>query len=625
MHYLQQIPQIIVEQAWLLPKTQVYACKVAKGFLPSMNEFWSVITQSIGVDDSLLWSQIIAQATPARPQPGVAPGVNGLFQGLGFSLGPSLLNLVAAIAVLVIGWIVALVASAVVNGLLKRTNIDNRLAAWITGRSDGADAPPVEKWISSIVFWLIMILVLVAFLDQLKLTVVSQPLNNFLSQILGFLPKLGGAAILLGIAWVIATAVKLLVTRTLRTLRLDERLNQQVGSSPQPNQLSLSDTLANALYWFIFLLFLPSVLSTLELQGTLQPVQTLLNQILAILPNILAAVLIGFAGWLVAQVVRRIVTNLLTASGTDQLGHRVGLNQPSGGKSLSWIIGTFVYVLILIPTAIAALNALRIDAISDPATSMLQQILNAIPQILTAALILGLAYFLGRFVSDLVTNILTGLGFNNIFSWIGLPTKRPAAILPPSSAPEASFTTTTIEFDSTNREFNSTNTEFDPSTSQQETLIQPTPTITRTPSELAGIVVLVGIMLFATVAATNVLQIAALTLLVSGIVVVLGRILAGLVVFAIGLYLANLAYSLITSSGSRQSRILGQTARIAIIALVSAMALQQMGIASDIVNLAFGLLLGAIAVAIALAFGLGSRDLAAGQVQEWLDSFKNQR
>jgi hypothetical protein len=66
---------------------------------------------------------------------------------------------------------------------------------------------------------------------------------------------------------------------------------------------------------------------------------------------------------------------------------------------------------------------------------------------------------------------------------------------------------------------------------------------------------------------------------------------------------------------------LGQTARIAIIALVTAMALQQMGIASSIVNLAFGLLLGAIAVAIALAFGLGGRDVAGEQVREWLSSF----
>jgi hypothetical protein len=568
-----------------------------------MNQVWQTFTQTISIPGSVILAQV-AQA-PARPVE------TGLAQGLGFSLGPSILNLVAALAILVIGWIVAIIAASVTNGLLKRTNIDNRLAAWITGRPDTAEAPPVEKWISSVVFWLIMILVLVAFLDQLKLTVVSQPLNNFLTQILGFLPKLGGAAILLGIAWVLATVVRLLVTRTLRTFRLDERLNQQVGETGDQNQLALSDTLANALYWFIFLLFLPSILSTLELQGTLQPVQTLLNQILAILPNILAAVLIGFAGWLVAQVVRRIVTNLLAATGTDQAGARFGLTQSTGGQSLSWIIGTLVYVLILIPTAIAALNALRIDAISAPATSMLQQILNAIPQIFTAGLILVLAYVLGRFVSDLVTSILTGLGFNNVFSWLGLPSRH---LLPPSSAPEATFSTTHSATQDT------ASTPY-----SRSTVIQTPSELNRTPSELVGIVVLVGILLFATVAATNILQITALTALVSGIVLVLGRILAGLVVFAIGLYLANLAFSLITSSGTRQARILGQTARIAIIALVSAMALQQMGIASDIVNLAFGLLLGAVAVAIALAFGLGGRDIAAGQVREWLSSFKEDK
>jgi hypothetical protein len=134
---------------------------------------------------------------------------------------------------------------------------------------------------------------------------------------------------------------------------------------------------------------------------------------------------------------------------------------------------------------------------------------------------------------------------------------------------------------------------------------------------------MVGIMLFATVAAVNILNIPALTTLVSGIVIILGRILAGLVVFAIGLFLANLAFNLISSSDNSQSRFLAQVARIAIIALVSAMALQQIGVAPDIVNLAFGLLFGAISVAIALAFGLGARDVAQEQVREWLTSFKN--
>ncbi|MEQ8961154.1 MAG: mechanosensitive ion channel, partial [Coleofasciculus sp. C2-GNP5-27] len=479
------------------------------------------------------------------------------------------------------------------------------------------EAPPIEKWVAGAVYWIIIIFTVVAVLQTLKLEVVSQPLNNFLNKILEFLPQIFAAAILVVVAWLLASLVKLITTRGLRALGLDERLGEQVSETPrsgegeaqrQTNQFSLSETMGNALYWFIFLLFLPSILSTLGLEGTLRPVQELLNEILAILPDILAALVIAAAGWLVAQVVRRIVTNLLSAAGTDQLGARFGLQSAPGGKSLSWIIGTTVYVLILIPVGIAALNALQIEAISEPAIAMLNQILDALPKIFTAALILMIAYVIGQFVKDLVTNILASIGFNNVYRWIGIPEprpSRPAPTPPPAEPSELGIPT--------------------PETGP-ETQVQPesTPSI-RTPSELVGIIAFIAILLFATVAATNVLQFEALTTIVTGIIVIAGQILAGLIVFAVGLYFANLAFNLITSSRSRQSQILAQAARIAIISFSAAMALQQMGIAGDIVNLAFGLLLGAIAVAIALAFGLGSRDIAAGQVREWLSSFKEDR
>ena len=120
----------------------------------------------------------------------------------------------------------------------------------------------------------------------------------------------------------------------------------------------------------------------------------------------------------------------------------------------------------------------------------------------------------------------------------------------------------------------------------------------------------------------NVLACLALTRIVVGILQVSSQIFSGVVIFAIGLYLANFAYKLISSSGGRQARILGHTARISIIALITAMALKQMGIASNIVDLAFGLLVGALAVAIALAFGFGGKDVAGEQLREWLNSFK---
>ncbi len=549
-----------------------------------------------------LWQSIptIAAGLPPLPDGGLIrhqEGTNFLLAqvdtsflaGLGLgAVGPIVINLIGAIAILLLGWLVAGIVAGIVGGLLKRTDLDNRLAEWTTG-GRGSAAINIEKWVSTIVFWIIMILAIVAALNVLNLTTVSQPLNNFLNQIFAFLPKLGGAAVLAGVAWVLATLTRLVVIRSARSFGLDERLTEQAGATPGESQFLLSETLGNVLYWFIFLFFLPLILGVLDLQGPLQPVQNLLNDVLAALPRILKAIVIGAVGWLLARVVRGIVTNLLSATGTDQLGARFGLSRTSGSQSLSWLLGTVVYVLILLPTAIAALDALQIPAISGPATNMLNQILSAIPQIFTAALILVIGYVIGHFVAELVSNILTGIGFNNIFYWLGLQ-RTPYTTVPQDTSVE-----------------------------------EPAAPTSRTPSEFVGIVVLVGIMLFATVAATNVLNFPALTTIVAGLLVIFGQILSGLVVFAIGLYLANLAFTLISSSGGSQARILAQTARVSIIALVIAMALQQIGIAPNIVNLAFGLLLGAIAVAIALAFGLGGRDIAAEEIRSWLNSFKERR
>lgn len=584
-----------------------------------------------------IWTQqVLAQAAPPnidleRPGEAVQSSVNYV-QTLTARLINFIPELLAALAILLVGLLIAAIAKAIVRGILNRTNIDNRIAGAVLGRTDRRDLPQVEDFFANLVFWVIVLFTIVAVLQALQLEVVSRPLGGFLNQIFDFIPKLVGAAILLGVAWLVASLVKTITTRGLHALRVDERLDQRPTGVPrEPNQLSLSETIGNALYWFIFLLFLLPILDTLGLQQALRPVQNLIEEIISILPNILAAVLIAAAGWLLATIVRRIVTNLLASTGVDQLGNRFGLRRTTTtSQSLSGILGTIVYVLILIPVAIAALNALRIDAISVPAIAMLNQILTALPAIFTAALILFAAYFLGRFVGELVTNILTSLGFNNIFSHLGLPTPTPSRrIVPPPTTSTVDFsappTDQRIVIESPTRDFTVPPTE-------QRTVIQPDPTTTaaaavttRTPSELVGIIVLVGIMLFATVAAVNILNIAALTALVAGLTVVFGKILSGLIVFAIGLFLANLAYNLITSAGDRQAQILGQVARIAIIVFVSALALQQIGIATEIVNLAFGLLLGAIAVAIALAFGLGSRDIASQQVRELIDSFKQKR
>jgi hypothetical protein len=117
--------------------------------------------------------------------------------------------------------------------------------------------------------------------------------------------------------------------------------------------------------------------------------------------------------------------------------------------------------------------------------------------------------------------------------------------------------------------------------------------------------------------ASSLLHFATLSAILSDLLVFAGHVALGLIIFAIGVYLANLAADVIADTNMSQKGLIALLARIGILILTAAMALRQMGLANEIINLAFGLLLGAIAVAAALAFGLGGREVAKSQLEKW--------
>jgi len=488
-------------------------------------------------------------------------------------VGAYIPNFVGALAILIIGWLVALIISAIVRAALRRTTLDDRLARWIIGE-EAAKTVQVERQVSRGVYYLIMVFVLIAFFQALRLTVITEPLTQLLNQVFEYAPRLLGAGLVLLIAWIVASVLKFAISRVLTAAKLDERLGRSAGLEEE-ERVPLAQTLGNAVYWLVFLLALPAVLSALELEGLLQPVQGMTNQILGFLPNIFAAGLILAVGWFIARIVQQIVTNLLAAIGADRLSERVGLTPVLGKQQLSGLLGLVVYVLILIPVLIAALNALALEAITRPASNMLNAILEAIPVIFAATLLVVIAYVVGRVVAGLITNLLTGVGFNAILARLGLGKES-------------------VEGE-------------------------------RTPSEIVGYLVLVAIMLFAAIEASRLLGFVLLADLVAQFTAFAGQVILGLIILAIGLYLANLAAKTVQASGVAQAGMLALAARVSILVLAGAMALRQMGLANEIINLAFGLLLGAIAVAVALAFGLGGREAAARELEEWLQSVKSEK
>jgi hypothetical protein len=482
-------------------------------------------------------------------------------------------TLVGAVLILLVGGLIAWVVSAVVRRVLHRTTLDNRLAQWITGEEEG-EAIPIEHWIGRGVFWLIMIFVLVAFFQVLGLTIVTEPLNQLLIQIFQYAPRLIGAGLLLLVAWVLASILRFFVTRALKTLKLDERLGGLAGIEEE-ERIPLAKTLGDGVYWLVFLLFLPAVLGALALEGLLEPVQGMVSNILGFVPNIFAAGLILAIGWFAARIVQRVVTNLLIAVGADRVSERVGLDRVLGEQRLSGIVGLIVHVLVLIPVLIAALNALALEAITQPASNMLNIILTALPSIFAAGLLVAIAYVVARLVAVLITNVLTAVGFNAILARLGLATELPEG--------------------------------------------------QRTPSEIVGYLVLVGVMLLASIEASRLLGFETLAGMIADFTVFLGQVVLGLIIFGIGLYLANLAAQVVQASGATQAALLALAARVSILILAGAIALSQLGLASEIIQIAFGVLLAAIALATALAFGLGGREIAARELEEWLKSIRSQK
>ncbi|MFV0387826.1 MAG: mechanosensitive ion channel [Pyrinomonadaceae bacterium] len=387
-------------------------------------------------------------------------------------------------------------------------------------------------------------------------------LDGTVQNLVNYAPKVVGALLLLILAWIVASLLRGITKRGLKAVGADEKLNSGGGDSGT----RMVSTISDVVYWIVFLCFIPAILSVLGITGILEPIQQMLSSVLVYLPNVLGAVLIFVLGMLVANIVRELVTSFLSNIGLDNFiqKHDVKTDFAKGG--VSGLIGTIIYALILIAVLSASLGALKIQAISEPIQRVVDEIIGAIPNIFGAVLILIIAFIIAKIVRGIVTDVLTGIGFNKVPNAIGL-TK-----LPTEGAKSA--------------------------------------------SSFVGYLAFLAIILLGAIQASGVLKFALLADTINEITVIGLNILAGVVVLAIGMYAANIVAKLIKESGITNAGLLASVARFAIIFFAGAMALNRIGIADEIVIRAFTLLLGALAVAFAIAFGLGGREFASRMLEK---------
>lgn len=382
---------------------------------------------------------------------------------------------------------------------------------------------------------------------------------GFFRSILYGIPSILYAILLLVIAFVAATIVKALVVKLLKAIKT-EKLLGKIGVSEEATK-NASEFLGKLAYFVTFLLFLPAVLDKLGMQSVSSPLIVLANSFLAFVPKLIGAGIIIAVGVFIANIIRELLIPVLKAVKVDKLQEKAGI-EASDTSSFSYIIANIIYAVILLVVITSALDELGIYAISAPANAVVTSIFEAIPNVLCAILIIAVGVFIANLVGKLLEALLAGVGTDKLLEKIT-------------------------------------------STASKKIVLS---------KAIAAVVKYVLIVIFL-VQGVNVLNLPILTQIGTAVIAYMPSVLSAIIIIAIGMFAANTTEAALNKKfpNAKASALI---AKVAIYVLVAFLCLSQLGIATAIVETTFILIIAALCVAFAVAFGVGGRQFAAHRLEE---------
>lgn len=303
----------------------------------------------------------------------------------------------------------------------------------------------------------------------------------------------------------------------------------------------------------------------MDWSGMIEPFRDFFSTLIGFLPTLIVVLVLLLIAWILAKVLRTGTRKLVRATGIDKRLGKGGDPADPSQFPVAQGTGTAVFWIVWILFILAILQVLGVEGLFDSIVVAFQKIFAAIPNIIAAVLVLGIFYLVGRLLARLATKALTSIHFDEFPVRLGLAKEAPKGA---GSA-----------------------------------------------SSVVGYIVMVFIMLFAIIMAADLLDFPAVNQLIANLTGFLGLVLLGAVIIGVGILVANFVANILRSAGRAESMI--SLTRIAIILLSVLLGIRAMGFANDIILLGFGLALGAAAIAAAVAFGLGGREVAGQLLARW--------
>ena len=299
--------------------------------------------------------------------------------------------------------------------------------------------------------------------------------------------------------------------------------------------------------------------------GIIEPFQDFFSTLIAFLPTLIVVLVLLLLAWILAKVLRTGTRKLVRATGIDKRLGKGGDPQDPSQFPVAQGSGTAVFWTVWILFILAILQVLGVEGLFDSIVVAFEKIFAAVPNIIAAVLVLGIFYLVGMLLAKLVTKALASVRFDELPVKLGLTKEAPTGA---GSA-----------------------------------------------SNVVGYIVMVFIMLFAIIMAADLLGFAVVNELIAVLTEFLGLVLLAGVIIGVGIFVANLVANILRAGGRAEG--LASFVRVSIIVLSVLLGIRAMGFANDLILLGFGVALGAAAIAAAIAFGLGGRQVAGELLARW--------
>jgi len=151
--------------------------------------------------------------------------------------------------------------------------------------------------------------------------------------------------------------------------------------------------------------------------------------------------------------------------------------------------------------------------------------------------------------------------------------------------------------------------------------------ITITPSEIISSLIYWFITILVIIAALDALGLPVVSDILNNIFLYIPNVVAAIVILILGLLFASLLASIVQTASSnvglKTSEALGKASYYAVIFFSISIALTQLGIGKEVITATFIIAFGAVALALAISFGLGGKDIAGEYLKKWLEEKKD--